>query len=159
MVLINYIYFREHTHKADFHVDENTKVTVDMMKRTGHYDMYYNVRNFTSVIMIPYKGNTSMMIILPNKGKMKEVEKHLSKEALSYWHDKLFRSSVDLYLPKFSISASFSLGDTMKELGIVDAFSDNADFSGMREDTKLKTSKKNTKSIRFMCKISNPTEK
>ncbi|XP_058234788.1 alpha-1-antitrypsin homolog [Hemibagrus wyckioides] len=150
MVLINYIYFRgkwekpfevEHTHKADFHVDENTKVTVDMMKRTGRYDMYHDVSNFTSVIMVPYKGNTSMMIILPDEGKMEEVEKHLSKEALSYWHDKLFRSSVDLYLPKFSISASFSLGDTLKELGIVDAFSDNADFSGMSEETKLKASK------------------
>ncbi|KAK3516980.1 hypothetical protein QTP70_029125 [Hemibagrus guttatus] len=150
MVLINYIYFRgkwekpfevEHTHKADFHVDENTKVTVDMMKRTGRYDMYHDVSNFTSVIMVPYKGNTSMMIVLPDEGKMEEVEKHLSKEDLSYWHDKLFRSSVDLYLPKFSISASFCLGDTLKELGIVDAFSDNADLSRMSEETKLKVSR------------------
>ncbi|KAK3542012.1 hypothetical protein QTP86_010329 [Hemibagrus guttatus] len=101
MVLINYIYFR-----ADFHVDEKTKVTVDMMKRTRRYDIH-DVSNFTSVIMVLYKGNTSMMIVLDNKGTMEEVEKHLSKEDLSYWHDKLFRSSVDLYLPKFSISASF----------------------------------------------------
>lgn len=72
-------------------MDENTKVTVDMMKKTGRYDMYHDVRNFTSVIMVPYKGNTSMMIILPDEGKMEEVEKHLSKEDLSYWHDKLFR--------------------------------------------------------------------
>lgn len=53
----------------------------------------------------------------------------------------LFFSSVDLYMPKFSISASSCLGDTLTDMGIVDAFSDNADFSGMSENTKLKVSK------------------
>lgn len=150
LVLLNYIYFRgkwekpfeeELTHKSDFHVDENTKVTVDMMKRTGRYDFYQDWDNFTSIIRLPYKGNTSLLIVLPNEGKLEEVEKHLSKEGLKYWHDKLHRSSVDLYLPKFSISASSCLGDILKELGIVDAFSDKADFSGISKETKLKVSK------------------
>ncbi|XP_062857596.1 alpha-1-antitrypsin homolog [Trichomycterus rosablanca] len=150
MMLINYIYFRgkwekpfevERTLKADFHVDENTKVTVDMMKRTGRFDFHQDRDNFTSVIMVPYKGNTSMMIVLPDEGKMEEVEKHLSKEDLKYWHDKLFRSSVDLFMPKFSISASSCLGDTLKEMGMTDAFADSADFSGISEETKLKASK------------------
>ncbi|KAF7690658.1 alpha-1-antitrypsin homolog isoform X2 [Silurus meridionalis] len=150
MVLINYIYFRgkwekpfevEHTHKADFHVDENTKVSVDMMKRTGRYEFFHDWDNFFSVIMLPYKGNTSMMIVLPNEGKMEEVEKKLSKEVLKSWHDKLTRSSVDLFMPKFSISASSCLGEILKELGMVDAFSDKADFSGMSEETKLRASK------------------
>ncbi|XP_060772200.1 alpha-1-antitrypsin homolog isoform X2 [Neoarius graeffei] len=150
LVLINYIYFRgkwekpfdvERTHKADFHVDENTKVTVDMMQRTGRYDFYYDWTNFTSVIKLPYKGNTSILIVLPDEGKLEEVEKHLSKESLKYWQDKLFRSSVDLSLPKFSISASSSLENTLKELGIIDAFSDHADFSGISVETKLKATK------------------
>ncbi|KAM9435099.1 alpha-1-antitrypsin homolog [Clarias gariepinus] len=150
MVLINYIYFRgkwekpfevEQTHKADFHVDENTKVTVDMMRKISRFEFYRDRDNFTSVIMVPYKGNTSMMIVLPDEGKLEEVEKHLSKEDLMYWHDKLFLSSVDLSIPKFSISASSSFGDILKELGMVDAFSDKADFSGMSAETKLKASK------------------
>ncbi|KAM9435095.1 alpha-1-antitrypsin homolog isoform 1-T2 [Clarias gariepinus] len=149
MVLINYIYFRgkweknfdiKHTHKADFHVDENTKVTVDMMKRTGRYDFYEDRDNFTLVIKVPYKGNTSMLIVLPNEGKLDEVEKHLSKESLKYWQDKFFKRNVRLFLPKFSISSFFSLGDTLTEMGIIDAFSNNANFTGMSE-AKLKASK------------------
>uniref|UniRef100_A0A3B4EJU5 Serpin domain-containing protein n=1 Tax=Pygocentrus nattereri TaxID=42514 RepID=A0A3B4EJU5_PYGNA len=48
---------------------------------------------------------------------------------------------VELFLPKFSISASFSLADTLEEMGIVSAFSDSADFSGISEETNLKASK------------------
>ncbi|XP_036419110.1 alpha-1-antitrypsin homolog [Colossoma macropomum] len=150
MMLINYMYFRgkwekpfevEHTHKADFHVDENTKVSVDMMKRTGRYDFYHDRDSSTAIIMVPYKGNTSMMIILPAEGKMEELEKNICKEHLKEWTSKLFRSSVDLFMPKFSISASSCLAETLKEMGIVDAFSGSADFSGISEGTKVKASK------------------
>ncbi|XP_036419234.1 alpha-1-antitrypsin homolog [Colossoma macropomum] len=44
-------------------------------------------------------------------------------------------------MPKFSISASFSLADTLMEMGIVSAFSSSADFSGINEETNLKVSK------------------
>lgn len=53
----------------------------------------------------------------------------------------MFLRSVDLFLPKFSISAEASLGETLKELGITDAFTDDADFSGMSDEIKLKVSK------------------
>ncbi|XP_017542018.1 alpha-1-antitrypsin homolog [Pygocentrus nattereri] len=150
MMLINYIYFRgkwkkpfekRFTTKADFHVDENTKVTVDMMARTGHYSIYHDDNNSTSIIMVPYKGNTSMMIVLPDKGKMQEVEKNINKEHLKYWHDRLRDRVVLLLMPKFSISSSFSLTDTLRDMGIVSAFSNTADFSGISEETKLKVSK------------------
>lgn len=80
------------TDKQDFHVDENTKVSVDMMMRTGRYDFYQDSDNHTSVIMLPYKGNTSMMIVLPDEGKMAEVEGFINKDYLKHWHDSLFRT-------------------------------------------------------------------
>ncbi|XP_036419115.1 alpha-1-antitrypsin homolog isoform X2 [Colossoma macropomum] len=150
MMLINFMYFRgkwekpfniNYTKKADFHVDENTKVTVDMMSKESYYEYYRDRNNFTSIIMVPYKGNTSMMIVLPDEGKMKELEKNINKDHLKYWHDRLYGSYVELFMPKFSISASFSLADTLKEMGIVSAFSDSADFSGISEETDLKVSK------------------
>ncbi|XP_070705020.1 alpha-1-antitrypsin homolog [Pempheris klunzingeri] len=150
MVLINYVYFKgqwekpfdgNHTHKAFFTVDETTKVQVDMMKRTGRYELYHDMDNHTTVIMLPYKGNTSMMIVLPDEGKMSEVEGYISKEHIKHWHQSLFRSSVDVFLPKFSISAGASLDSTLTEMGMADAFSDNADFSGISDKIKLKVSK------------------
>ncbi|KAG7244276.1 hypothetical protein INR49_004414 [Caranx melampygus] len=150
LVLINFVYFRgqwerpfdgNQTHKADFHVDETTKVQVDMMRRMGRYDFYQDSDNHTTVIMLPYKGNTSMLIVLPDEGKMAEVEGYINKDYIKHWHDSLFRSSVDLFLPKFSISAAASLDETFKEMGITNAYSDDADFSGMSAEIKLKLSK------------------
>ncbi|XP_029281358.1 alpha-1-antitrypsin homolog [Cottoperca gobio] len=156
MVLINFVYFRgqwekpfdgNHTQKADFNVDENTKVQVDMMVRTGRYDFYQDVDNHTTVIMLPYKSNTSMMIVLPDEGKMKEVEGYINKDYIKHWHDSFFRSSLDVYLPKFSISADAPLDSVLKEMGITNAFADNADFSGMSDEVKLKVSKVSHKAV------------
>ncbi|KAI3364092.1 hypothetical protein L3Q82_010921, partial [Scortum barcoo] len=156
MVLINFVYFRGQwekpfdgnlTQKADFHVDESTNVQVDMMRRTGRFEFYQDFDNHTAVIMLPYKGNTSMMVVLPDEGRMKEVEAYINKDYLRHWHDSLSLRSVNLYLPKFSISAEASLDTTLKEMGITDAFTDNADFSGMSEEVKLKVSKVSHKAV------------
>ncbi|XP_070843514.1 alpha-1-antitrypsin homolog [Chaetodon trifascialis] len=156
MVLINYVYFRGQwekpfnanlTIKADFHVDDTTTVQVDMMRRTGRYDLYQDVENHTTVIMLPYKGNTSMMVVLPEEGKMAKVEGYINKDYIKHWHDSLFKNSVDLCVPKFSISADASLESTLKEMGITDAFAESADFSGISEDVKLKLSKVSHKAV------------
>ncbi|XP_075994773.1 alpha-1-antitrypsin homolog [Genypterus blacodes] len=154
MVLINYVFFRgkwekpfdaTHTHKADFHVDESTVVQVDMMKRTGRFDFYQD--NNASVILLPYKSNTSMMIMLPHEGKMQELESLINKEYVHTCHDSVSRNSVDLFLPKFSISADAALDETLREMGVKDAFANNADLSGISEEVKLKVSKVSHKAV------------
>ncbi|MBN3294909.1 alpha-1-antitrypsin homolog [Amia ocellicauda] len=156
MVLLNYMFFRgkwekpfdsKLTQKSDFHVNENKTVSVDMMKRTGRYGFYYDYQNFTSVLKLPYKGSALMMIILPDEGKMEEVEGFICKEHIRRWHDSLYRSSVDLYLPKFSASATYSLKEILTEMGIVHAFDNTADFSGISEEVKLKVSKATHKAV------------
>ncbi|KAK7907381.1 hypothetical protein WMY93_015993 [Mugilogobius chulae] len=150
MVLINYVYFRgqwekpfdgNHTSKGEFFVDENTKVEVDMMKRTGRYDFYQDMDNHTSVLLLPYKGNTSMMIVLPDDGKMKEVEDVICKDHIRHWHDSLSRNSVDVEMPKFAISGDAALDESLKEMGMTNAFGDTADFGGISDEVKLKVSK------------------
>ncbi|XP_043962644.1 alpha-1-antitrypsin homolog [Gambusia affinis] len=150
MVLINYVYFRGQwerpfnknlTHKADFHVDENTKVEVDMMKKMGRFDYYHDHDNHTTIVSLPYKGNTSMMIVLPDENKMEVVEGFLSKAYVKHWHNSLYKNNLNLFMPKFSISVETSMDETLKEMGITEAFSDVANFSAISEEIKLKVSK------------------
>ncbi|KAM4713734.1 alpha-1-antitrypsin homolog [Anableps anableps] len=150
MVLINYVYFRgqwerpfdkNQTVKADFNVDANTKVEVDMMKKLGRFDYYQDNDNHSIIISLPYKGNTSMIIVLPDENKMEVVEGFINKDYLRHWHDSLYKNNVNLFMPKFSISVDTSMDEILKEMGITEAYSDVADFSGISEEIKLKVSK------------------
>ncbi|XP_023285821.1 alpha-1-antitrypsin homolog [Seriola lalandi dorsalis] len=150
MVLINYVYFKaqwakrfnqEFTDEEDFHVDNTTKVRVDMMTRTGDYKIYRDDRNQATVITVPYKGNASMMIVLPDEGKMMTVERHISKDSIKHWQASVSMAYVNLRLAKFSISVDASLDDTLKAMGITDAYEDRADFSGVSETAMLKVTK------------------
>ena len=73
------------TKQADFHGDENTKVMVDMMQTEGEFEFYEDKENFTTVLRLPYKGSASMIIVLPDEGKMKEVEDSISTSHLKHW--------------------------------------------------------------------------
>uniref|UniRef100_A0A3Q2R373 Serpin domain-containing protein n=1 Tax=Fundulus heteroclitus TaxID=8078 RepID=A0A3Q2R373_FUNHE len=150
MVLINFVYFRGQwerpfdknlTAKADFHVDGNTKVEVDMMKKMGRFDYYQDNDNHSTIVCLPYKGNTSMMIVLPDENKMEVVEGFINKDYLRNWHDKLYKNNLNLFMPKFAISVATPLDETLKEMGVTEAYSDLADFSGMSDEIKLKVSK------------------
>lgn len=44
-------------------------------------------------------------------------------------------------MPKFSINAEASLKSTLQEMGVTNAFEDNADFSGISTGPRLKVSK------------------
>ncbi|OCT68278.1 hypothetical protein XELAEV_18039576mg [Xenopus laevis] len=150
LILINYIYFRgkwdkpfdeELTQDGIFYVDENTNVTVPMMRRTGMYNVAFDRKLGCTVVQIPYKGNASALFILPDEGKLKQVEAALEKPTIMSWK-KLFRyQSVRLSIPKFSISAELDLIEVFKKLGVTDVFSDEADLTGIVEEAKLKVSK------------------
>ncbi|XP_034566882.1 alpha-1-antitrypsin homolog [Notolabrus celidotus] len=156
MMLINYVYFKglwenpfdcAYTRKAEFHVDKTTKVQVDMMGKTSSYKTYWDRENQATVVMLPYKGPASMMIVLPNEDKMKDVEGYINKDSIRHWKNSLSMNYVNLQLPKFSISADAALENTLKELGITTAFEETADFSGISEEFKLKISKASHKAV------------
>ena len=48
-------------------------------------------------------------------------------------HSRVKRKKVELTLPKFRFDSTFSLLDTLVSLGMKDAFSEKADFSGMED--------------------------
>jgi len=133
LVLTNAVYFKgtwlkpfdkKDTKEEDFKISENNVVRVSMMKLTGkEAEFKYMENDELQAIELPYDGEElSMIIFLPKK------ELDLTK--ISEWKNEMVKRRVDVYLPKFTFETKYSLPETLKELGMIDAFSD-ADFSGM----------------------------
>ncbi|KAJ1213548.1 hypothetical protein NDU88_001182 [Pleurodeles waltl] len=152
LVLVNYIYLRgtwempfdvEDTKEADFHVDEKTVVKVPMMTRLGMYSTFYDQDLSCTVVNMPYKGNASALLVIPNEGKMKRVQDAFTRAKLMEWGDSLGRSwgSAQLYVPRFSITSTLELKDILQGLGMTDMFSDHADLSGITGAPDLKISR------------------
>ncbi|NXX73492.1 A1AT2 antiproteinase, partial [Urocolius indicus] len=149
LVLVNYIYFKAaweksfdplNTYEDDFSVNTNTSVRVKMMQRVSNYDSYYDEDLSCEVVELPYKGAARALLILPDDGKMKQVEDALSKETVCNWDTKLETRRLDLKLPKFSISGVYDVKDLFKEMGITEVFSGNADLSGISGSRNLQVS-------------------
>ncbi|XP_030414706.1 alpha-1-antiproteinase 2-like [Gopherus evgoodei] len=150
MILVSYIFFKgkwekpflpEDTKERDFFVDEETIVKVPMMHRMGRFDLHFDTELSCTVVRLYYNGSATAFFILPNKGKMKQVEDALWKETVSRWSNALHLSSADLYIPKFSISATYDLKDHLTKMGITDVFTKQADLSGITGDPELQVSR------------------
>jgi serpin B len=85
------------------------------------------------VLELPYgRGDLSMAVLLPKQvDGLRLLEEKLNRENLATWLDGLRQTSVRVFLPRFRITSDFSLGETLKAMGMVDAFGPGADFSGM----------------------------
>ncbi|XP_076777403.1 serine protease inhibitor A3N [Arvicanthis niloticus] len=151
MVLVNYIYFKgkwkvpfdpHDTFKSEFYVGKRRPVKVPMMSIEDLRTPYFRDEELScSVVELKYTGNASALFILPDKGKMQQVEASLQPETLRKWKESLKPRMIDeLHLPKFSISAEYRLEDALSELGIREVFSTQADLSGITGSKDLSVS-------------------
>ncbi|XP_077124650.1 alpha-1-antitrypsin-like protein GS55-MS [Ranitomeya variabilis] len=131
----------DHTREEDFHVDENTVVKVPMMSRQGEYLTGYIPEIGCRFVDVPYKGNTSAVFMLPDKGKFLEVEKALENLSEEAWIKAMKPREIILSIPKFSMSGELDLVKELEQLGMTEVFSDHADLSGITGDSRLKLSK------------------
>ncbi|XP_075187224.1 alpha-1-antitrypsin-like [Anomaloglossus baeobatrachus] len=148
LVLINYIYFKgkwekpfteDWTEEGDFYVSESTTVKVPFMTRIGWYDVVFS--DEATVVSIPYKGDANALFILPKKGKLHEIEQNYNSETIQKWKKSMRRRVVDLFLPRFEISSTINLKETLSKMGMEDVFSGKADLSGITEKTNAKIDK------------------
>jgi serpin B len=139
LVLTNAIYFKaqwadtfrkESTYDWMFYRN-NDSTMVPFMHRQGSYRYIANA-DFCALEM-PYKGNgISMLLILPQPGKMSAVESGLTYDFIAGLSGSLQENLINVSLPKFKFtSQSTSLKDILISLGMTSAFSNAADFSGI----------------------------
>ncbi|XP_009982929.1 PREDICTED: alpha-1-antiproteinase 2-like [Tauraco erythrolophus] len=150
MLLATFVFFKgnwetpfkpEHTEEREFFVDAETTVKVPMMHQTGIFDFYFDEDLSCTVVRLHYNGSATAFLVLPVKGKMEQIEQTLVKETIQDWSDHLFQSLMSLYFPKFSVSGSYEITHTLRKMGIVDVFTDQADLSGITGAPELKVSK------------------
>jgi len=127
-----YAFFETGTQDGVFHLQDGSTVTVPMMS-SNEAATYYEKGSDFQAVGLPYLGGKTMMVVvLPDEGKLAQFETGLDAAKLDSILNGLEGSHVDLTLPKFQLEASFAMPDTLKAMGMVDAFDGGkADFSGM----------------------------
>ncbi len=139
LVLTNAIYFNaawaepfeaDQTQDGVFNTLEGTQVTVPMMQQTT--SLGYAGGEGYQVVALPYDGHElEMLILLPDVGTFEAFEQSLDAARVEAMLETLAFRQVALTMPKFDVESSFSLAEVLKSLGMPDAFSMAADFSGM----------------------------
>jgi serpin B len=147
LVLANAIYFKarwlgefqeQATRKEAFHLSAAKTVTgVPLMHQTNEC-RYLDGGTF-QLLELPYeRGQLAMVVLLPKKvDGLADLEKALTAERLEAWRARAQPYEVHLTLPKFKVTAGFTLEQDLAALGMADAFSEKADFSGISRKRHL----------------------
>jgi len=141
----------------EFIAIDDTESTVQMMSQTAEFP----VTNLTGdvfdiepeddfvpssgqtlpghiVVELPYVGeDVSMVIMLPQEGAFAEFERQLDAQRFTQAVEKLERSEIKFEMPRFEFETELQLSETLRQLGIIDAFELSADFDGIVDDPQF----------------------
>jgi serpin B len=147
-VLTNAIYFKAKwrfefdesaTRDAPFHAVGGDQ-TAKMMQR-GLNTTYARGDGYQAV-KLPYAASsTDMVLILPDAGKLADVEARLNDALLTAIDEQASGYMVNLSLPRFRFESRFEVANVLSKLGMPDAFTNAADFSGMDGTRDIQLSK------------------
>jgi len=154
LVLTNAVYFladwlytfdKNKTEDAEFTRVDQTTVSAPLMtlgKEDEKVMLLYNWHEDLQVriLQLPYKGDRlAMTLFLPEPGTFASFEESLSPEVVQTLVTGLDTTELPpVRIPKFTYkSPSFSLVEAFKKLGMVDAFTPEADFSGINGTKSL----------------------
>lgn len=148
MVLANAVYFKcgwlekfepRNSHNREFHSIDGSSDKITFMSQTESFD--YAETDSYQAVALPYaESRYKMIILLPAQGRFREVEQSLTSDFFPELSDSLRYERVNLSLPKFKTETDVDFTDLLKSMGIVDAFTSDADFSGMSDGNDLQIS-------------------
>ena len=134
VLLANAVYFKARwaeqfleraTRPLPFSTAAGERVDVPTMQLGGYFS--YAKLSAVEVIELPYSGGAiAMLVLVPVRGGLADFERVVDLARVA---TALTSRRVNLRMPKFRVESSFMLGDPLRELGIVDAFSPRADFA------------------------------
>jgi len=150
MSIINTVYFYDqwsnefdHNRTEDdtFYLADGNKVKVPFMNKNS-FGSFARVAG-TSVTSLNFKNDQQMLLILPDEGvspydiltdpvRLEQVLTSLDYQSPDYRH-----GDVILSVPKFNFTNDLKLRDVLREMGVHEAFSPTADFTGLASTKPL----------------------
>ena len=155
LVLVNSMYFKgtwdEQFIKTcttqDFFKKPGSKKRISTyfmrMKKAEHwYVLDTDLKCKVLCLRFDHNINVSMMIALPDKADgLPGLESKLSAETIHGWIAERRLGTVNVFLPKFTISTQVDLKEALKSMGVYDAFDGSrADLSGITGTRDLELS-------------------
>jgi serpin B len=145
LVLVNALYFKapweepfekEVTQPGDFHLDDGSVAQVPLMRAALERASLATGDGWVAV-QLPYAGgDLAMTVVLPDEGRMRDLEAAVAAGDLAPVLDTA-PGSVDLTLPSWTFRTAAPLKGPLAEMGMPTAFTDDADFSGMTAEVDL----------------------
>ncbi|XP_052056157.1 plasminogen activator inhibitor 2 isoform X2 [Apodemus sylvaticus] len=154
MVLVNAIYFKGKWKTPfekklnglyPFRVNSHESIPVQMMFLREKLNIGYIKDLKTQILELPYIGNISMFLLLPDEIEDASTGLELLEGGINFanfnkWisKDTLAEDDVLVYIPKFKLAQSYEFKPILQSMGMEDAFNKHkADFSGMSEMNDL----------------------
>lgn len=150
LVLTNAIYFKgqwkdkfrkESTSDQPFFTADKVSAPVPMMHQGGKYRYFQDDQ--LQLVEMPYVGDRlAMTLILPKErfALDRQVEPQLAEENLNRMLQAATMKKGDISLPRFEFESKFELTPTLQAMGMRQAFTNAADFSGITTAEALKIS-------------------
>lgn len=139
LILVNAVYFKADwlqpfmpraTYDEEFKLEGKQAVKTPMMHLPQSRHPYMSHAAF-EMLELGYEGGASLLVLLPKKVGLSELDPLLTAENFEAWRKKMHSQMARVTLPKFELRQKLTLNQALQALGIKEAFSPAADFSGI----------------------------
>ena len=129
------IYTRDDVRRGTFTTEDGKQQDAEYMHGTEH--IYLQDDHATGFVKYYKDHKYAFVALLPNKGmSMEEYVKGLDGEYLNTLLANRLNTSVVTTIPKFETESNIEITDILREMGMKDAFTPSANFSGLGTTTR-----------------------
>ena len=144
LVLVNAIYFEGNwvapfnpskTQDWPFHPSPDASIPTKMMQQVGTFPYYEN--ELIQIAALPFQGKSTeegslaFLIVLPKSAENFDMMQGELPKELNGWISSLTPSRLHVKIPKFIHNTRLDLNEPLQEMGMEDAFTSEANFTGI----------------------------
>jgi serine protease inhibitor len=150
LILVNAVYFKglwdfqfdkHETKDSDFYLLSAKTARIPLMHQIDTFR--YAEKPAMQILEMVYKGckqsgtpeQLSMVVFLPKKRNgLPKLEKRITAEYVQKTIASLTERRVKIFFPRFNLETEYELKEPVKDMGMAEAFTQNADFSGITDN-------------------------